>query len=80
MTVVHGKIDLSFCPARNDLNLFNIPEQIMATIRVEQSDTIKDIDEALSHIVETFKAFNNKKDLMPIVDGLLDERLEKSCD
>jgi len=50
----------------------------MAVIKVAESDTIADIDEALSYLVETLKTCQNRTQFMVIVDELLDERLGKS--
>jgi len=50
----------------------------MAGIKVAESDTIADIDEALSYLVETLKTCLNRPQFMVIVDELLDERLGKS--
>jgi hypothetical protein len=50
----------------------------MAGIKVAESDTIADIDEALSYLVETLKTCLNRSKFMAIVDELLDERLDKS--
>ena len=49
----------------------------MAVIKVAESDTIADIDEALSYLVQTLKTCLNRPQFMAIVDALLDERLDK---
>jgi hypothetical protein len=51
----------------------------MAGIKVADSDTIADIDEALAFLVETLKTQLDRKAFMTIVDELLDERSAKSC-
>lgn len=50
----------------------------MAGIKVAEGDTVADIDEALSYLVETLKTCLNPDAFLEIVDALLDERLEKS--
>ena len=49
----------------------------MATIKVLDSDTIADIDEALTFLCETLRSHTNRQQFMAIVDELLDERLGK---
>lgn len=51
----------------------------MAGIKVDEGDTVADIDEALAYLTETLKRVLNRSDFLEIVDALLDERLEKSC-
>jgi len=50
----------------------------MAGIKVAESDTIADIDEALSYLVETVKTQSDGQSFKAMVDELLDERLNKS--
>lgn len=49
----------------------------MAGIKVVESDTIADIDEALRYLVEALKTCPNRSQFMAIVDELLDERFGK---
>jgi hypothetical protein len=49
----------------------------MAGIKVLESDTIADIDEALTFLCETLRAQTNRQQFLTIVDDLLDERLGK---
>jgi len=49
----------------------------MASIKVLESDTVADIDEALTFLCETLRAHSNRQQFMNIVDELLDERLGK---
>jgi hypothetical protein len=58
--------------------LWSVVGVVMAGIKVVESDTVADIDEALSYLVETLKTCLNRSQFMAIVDELLDERLGKS--
>jgi hypothetical protein len=58
--------------------LWSVVGVVMAGIKVVESDTVADIDEALSYLVETLKTCLNRSQFMAIVDALLDERLGKS--
>jgi hypothetical protein len=58
--------------------LWSVVGVVMAGIKVVESDTVADIDEALSYLVETLKTCLNRRQFMAIVDELLDERLGKS--
>jgi len=58
--------------------LWSVVGDVMAGIKVTDSDTIADIDEALSYLVETLKTCLNRSEFMAIVNELLDERLGKS--
>lgn len=55
-------------------------ELTMAGIKVVETDTIQDIDEALTYLSETLKTQHNPQQFMSIVDALLDERLGKQCE
>ena len=59
-------------------HLWSVCGVIMAGIKVAEGDTVADIDEALSYLVETLKTCLNPDAFLEIVDALLDERLEKS--
>lgn len=59
-------------------HLWSVCGLVMAGIKVAEGDTIADIDEALSYLVETLKTCLNPDAFLEIVDALLDERLEKS--
>ena len=58
--------------------MWSVVGDVMAGIKVTDSDTIADIDEALSYLVETLKTCLNRSEFMAIVNELLDERLGKS--
>ena len=58
--------------------MWSVVGVVMAGIKVVESDTVADIDEALSYLVETLKTCLNRSQFMAIVDELLDERLGKS--
>jgi len=51
----------------------------MASIQVVESDSIEDIDEALTHVCVALKSCVNRDLFLSIADDLLDERLNKSC-
>ena len=58
------------------VGLFALSEIIMAVL-VKESDTLADIDEALSNVVETLKQATDREQFMTTVNALLDARLEK---
>lgn len=52
----------------------------MASIQISESDSIKDIDEALTYLCDALKSTTNRDLFMSIVDDLLDARLGCSCE